>query len=172
MKSVTSLFVGALALNLMLATVGFSQTSTNQPNKAMPSQSRSSGPVQWRTDYKAALSEAQASGKPLVLFFTGSNWCPACQKLKQETINTKEFSDAVQDRYVFVELDFPKGKRQDPAIESQNRQLQSKYNIQAYPTLIIINPNEKFIGKVDYQTGGRKLANEIERQVQMRANAQ
>lgn len=40
--------------------------------------------IPWRNDLRAASAEAQASNKPLFLYFTAS-WCGPCQSLKTTT---------------------------------------------------------------------------------------
>ena len=113
------------------------------------------GAINWQTNYQSALSEAKSSSKPIVLFFTGSDWCTWCIKLEEEALSTQEFSDAVGDKFIFVKLDFPLSGSQDPQIRSQNKQLQQKYNIHGYPTILLVDPQqEQQIGSTGYRQGG------------------
>ncbi|MEI8125793.1 MAG: hypothetical protein WCG42_08565, partial [Parachlamydiaceae bacterium] len=34
--------------------------------------------VQWQTNYEEAVRQSKTASKPLVLFFTGSDWCGWC----------------------------------------------------------------------------------------------
>lgn len=114
--------------------------------------------INWQTNYPAALAQAKASSKPLLLFFTGSDWCTWCIKLEDEALNTPEFSDGVGNKFIFVKLDFPLNNTQDPQIKNQNKQLQEKYNVRGYPSIILIDPKqEQQIGSTGYRQGGGRL---------------
>src|SRR3989339_2036693 len=63
--------------------------------------------IQWHTNYDEAAELAKTKSVPLVLFFTGSDWCTWCTKLEKEALDTKEFARLVGDKFVFVKLDFP-----------------------------------------------------------------
>lgn len=38
----------------------------------------------WSTDYVATLKKSKASGKPTLVYFSGSNWCGFCRRLNDE----------------------------------------------------------------------------------------
>lgn len=113
--------------------------------------------VNWQTNYESAVSQSKASSKPLILFFTGSDWCSWCHRLEDEAFNTQEFIDLAGDKFVFLKVDSPLYKPQDPQEKAQNTQLQQKYGIRSYPIVIILDPahNQK-IGEVNpgYRSGG------------------
>jgi thioredoxin-related protein len=109
----------------------------------------------WMTDFKAAVEKAGKEKKPLILDFTGSDWCGWCIKLKKEVFDTQEFQDWAKDKVVLVELDFPSRKKQDAALKQQNEALQKQYDIQGYPTIIVLDPTgTKQLGKLRYMRGG------------------
>ena len=43
----------------------------------------------WLTDLKSAQEMAKSEHKPLLMDFTGSDWCGWCIKLKAEVFSTK-----------------------------------------------------------------------------------
>lgn len=43
------------------------------------------------TDFEAAKATAQAEGKPLFLYFTGSDWCVWCIRLEEEVFSREAF---------------------------------------------------------------------------------
>ena len=47
----------------------------------------------WTTDYKAALTQAKAQNKLVLLDFTGSDWCGYCKLLDKEVFTTSSFKD-------------------------------------------------------------------------------
>lgn len=111
-------------------------------------------PINWVTNYEDALDQAKGLNKPLILFFTGSDWCGACQKLEHEVLSTPEFTEKAGNQFVFVLLDFPLYNPADPKTTEQNKQLQRKYDIKAFPTLVLIDANEQEIGTTGYRSGG------------------
>ena len=46
----------------------------------------------WETDLNKAIELSQSTEKPLMLFFTGSDWCGWCKKLVKEVYKTSDFN--------------------------------------------------------------------------------
>ena len=105
------------------------------------------GGERWETDYKAALKQAQAENKLLLLDFTGSDWCPPCMMLNQQVFAKDAFYESVDDQYVLVELDFPRRKEIPAELQKQNRDLAVKYGVEYFPTLLLITPDETVLDK-------------------------
>ena len=113
--------------------------------------------VQWQTNYEEAVRQSKTASKPLVLFFTGSDWCGWCTKLDEEALGTKEFAEATANRFIFVKIDFPLYASQDPQIKAQNKQLQNKFSVRSFPTILILDPQQnQQIGTTGYRPGGGK----------------
>jgi protein disulfide-isomerase len=66
--------------------------------------------LEWLTDVQAAREKAKGENKLVLLYFTGSDWCPWCKRLKSETFDKPEFSDFARANLVLVEADFPRYK--------------------------------------------------------------
>ena len=111
----------------------------------------------WSDDYKAALATAAKEKKNVLLDFTGSDWCGWCIKLKKETFDQPAFKDYADKNLVLVEIDFPQGKSQGPEVKKQNDALQQQYQVQGFPTLVLLDPQGKVIKqKSGYIPGGPK----------------
>ncbi|MDA3885109.1 MAG: thioredoxin family protein [Candidatus Delongbacteria bacterium] len=110
----------------------------------------------WETSYSTAIKKAKDSGKMLLLDFTGSDWCGWCVKLDNEVFSKKEFQDYADKNLILLKLDFPRAIKQSNELKKQNRALASKFGIKGYPTIIVLNNNEKLIGRTGYQKGGPK----------------
>jgi protein disulfide-isomerase len=81
----------------------------------------------WLTNFEEAKKVALKEGKPLLLEFTGSDWCPPCKALHKEIFSTDEFAKEASAKYVLVELDYPTPKKQQaPELKAQNAELQKK----------------------------------------------
>lgn len=113
--------------------------------------------VRWTTNYDEGVQQAKAASKPIVLFFTGSDWCGWCTKLEEEALDTAEFGEAAGGKFIFVKLDFPLYSNQDPQTKAQNKSLQQKYDVRGFPTIVVVDPvQNQPIGTSGYRPGGGK----------------
>ncbi len=98
------------------------------------------GAEAWGTDLPAALTQAAAEKKNVLILFTGSDWCPPCKSLKANVLDKPEFAAYAKDKYVLVEIDLPNQKKLADGLIEKNRALASKYNVQGFPTMLVMNP--------------------------------
>lgn len=115
----------------------------------------------WETNLEAATKVSMKTKKPLMLFFTGSDWCGWCIRLQKEVFTTPDFAKWAKNNVVLVELDFPRRTPQEEKIKIQNAQMQQLFQVQGYPTVWLVNPTkvkEKFnldkLGSTGYVAGG------------------
>ena len=116
----------------------------------------------WLTDMNVATKLAMTHNKPVLLFFTGSDWCGWCTKLQNEVFKKEEFTKWAHENVILVELDFPKRKQLDEALKSQNYGIQNALKVSGYPTIWFVNPeikpdntiNLKPLGSSGYVAGG------------------
>lgn len=85
-----------------------------------------------------ALAKAKTENKPVLLEFTGSDWCPPCKALDKEVLGTKDFQEYAANNLVFGKLDFPQRKPQTDEVKSNNAALSEKFAIKAFPTLVLL----------------------------------
>lgn len=105
----------------------------------------------WLTDYDAALNQAAAENKPLLLEFTGSDWCPPCKMLTASVFEKTDFEDFAKANVVLVKFDFPKRKEQDEALKTANQAMAQKFQIEGFPTIILVSSSgEELARKVGY----------------------
>lgn len=115
------------------------------------------GGIKWFTNYEEAVKQARSTSQPMVLFFTGSDWCSWCNKIDEEAFDTKDFADAAAAKFVFVKLDFPLYSPQDATLKAQNKQLQQKFDVRSFPTVILFDAQQnQQIGVTGYRAGGGK----------------
>lgn len=119
--------------------------------------SKAEAPTQddiWATDYAAAAKQAADSGKYMLVNFSGSDWCGWCIRLDKEVFSQKAFHDYATASLVPVLLDFPRDKAQSDAVKKQNEDLQQKYGVQGYPTVLILSSKGDLVAQTGYQPGG------------------
>ena len=118
--------------------------------------------LNWHTDLSKAVSISINEKKPIMLFFTGSDWCGWCMRLKKEVFNHEKFKIWSDDKIILVELDFPRRKKLEPNILNQNRELARIFGVSGYPTCWLVKPqilekskvNFLKLGKLGYVAGG------------------
>lgn len=132
----------------------YQQQQSSQQNWAQSSQPPGSSQIQWHTNFNQAMQLAQKERKPIVLFFTGSDWCGWCKKMHQEIFASSEFAQAAGNQFIFVEIDFPRGRQLSPEMAQQNEMLKQKYGITGFPTVILLDSNGNFIAETGYMPGG------------------
>ncbi|KAB2662066.1 MAG: thioredoxin family protein [Verrucomicrobia bacterium] len=108
----------------------------------------------WLTDHKAAQQQAKEEKKLLLMDFTGSDWCSWCIKLHKEVFSQKDFVAYAKNNLILLEVDFPQNKPQAKALKKNNEALQKKYNVEGYPTIIVLDGEGKQLGTLGYQAGG------------------
>lgn len=109
----------------------------------------------WSHDFAAAKKLAAEGKKDLLLDFTGSDWCGWCIKLNEEVFQHDAFKSGVKDKFVLVELDYPKDpSKLSDATRAQNEELQGRYAVQGFPTILLCDADGKPFARTGYQAGG------------------
>ena len=110
----------------------------------------------WLDDLEKAKAQAKAENKKILLDFTGSDWCGWCIKLDKEVFSQTEFKEYAAKKLVLVELDFPRGFELPAATKKQNEALAAKFQVRAYPTVVILSAAGTKRGELGYVEGGPK----------------
>jgi protein disulfide-isomerase len=121
---------------------------------ALVSMSAARADSTWLTDFKQAQERAKADHKLLLLDFTGSDWCGWCIKLKREVFSRPEFNDYATKNLVLMEVDFPRSKALAEKVQQQNMVLAQQYQIEGFPTIVVLNGDGKQVGALGYVPGG------------------
>lgn len=100
----------------------------------------------WTEDWDKAQAEAKETGLPMLLLFTGSDWCPPCKALEANVFESREFKKFAKEKVVLMKADFPNGS-QRAAIKKQNAELKAKFPISGYPTVFLLDSDLKELHK-------------------------
>lgn len=109
---------------------------------------------EWYTDFNKAIEQSTATKKPMMLFFTGSDWCGWCMRLQKEVFKTTEFTTWATENVILVELDFPRRKEQPQEIKTQNAQLGAALKVKGYPTVWFVTAEKTAEGKISLNALG------------------
>lgn len=116
----------------------------------------SPAPAGWTADYKHALTLATELRLPVMINFTGSDWCVYCKRLKAEVFSQKEFVEWAERNVVLLEVDYPRSFDLPKQVATQNDWLQGLYGeaVQGFPTVLMTDPKGRPFAKLGYQPGG------------------
>lgn len=81
--------------------------------------------VEWRTDAPAALSQAEISDQPRLLYFTAS-WCPPCKRMSQTTFQQQSVANMLAP-YQPIKIDI-----------DAHPSIAEKFGIRSVPTFLIL----------------------------------
>ncbi len=109
----------------------------------------------WLTDYQAAKKQAKEENKPILINFTGTDWCGWCIKIEKEIFSKEEFKTYAKENLILMEVDFPEKKKQNDEVKAQNKKLDKEFKIEGYPTIFLIDAEGKKLSEdIGYREGG------------------
>lgn len=128
----------------------------------------------WEVDLNEAYKKSQATGKPIMANFTGSDWCGWCIKLKKTVFTKKEFMEWAKKNFILLELDYPRRTQIPAKFKQQNAQLQQAFKISGYPTVWVFemtkdettgNVNLNGLARTGYKGTVKEFVNDVETQM-------
>ncbi len=118
--------------------------------------------LEWREDFSKAVEESVEDGKPLLLFFTGSDWSGLAMKMKKEVLDSKPFQEKARTHFHCLQIDFPKHKSLSKEQESQNSALKQRFDVDELPLLLVLDPKEREVTRLGYfPETGEQLISEL-----------
>lgn len=133
-----------LLLTLSLASLSFAQ-NTNYDEETSN--------LNWLTDFESAKKQSQETNKPILMYFTGSDWCGPCKLLKKDFFNSVAFEEK-SENFILLMVDIP--RKMDvitPEQKIKNKALVEQYNTKgSYPNLVALNSGLSIIGELSGYT--------------------
>lgn len=106
--------------------------------------------AKWLSKMGAAKKEAEETGLPVLVLFTGTDWCPYCVKLENEVFSKKEFKEFANKKLVLLKFDF------EPGGKGENREssaLAKEFGVSGFPTYFLVDAKGAKLGKGGYSSG-------------------
>lgn len=88
--------------------------------------------------FKDAIAKAQKENK-MIFLDCYTSWCGPCKALAANVFPDKEVGDYMNPKFVCIKIDMEKG---------EGPELNRKFEVSAYPTMIIFNKNGEEIGRI------------------------
>ncbi|AKA34194.1 thioredoxin family protein [Flagellimonas lutaonensis] len=108
----------------------------------------------WKPSFSDALKTAKEENKPLILVFTGSDWCAPCIKLDKKIWKSEAFRNYSAEHYVLYKADFPRKKsnKLEAALTAENQKLTEKYNPNGFfPLVVVLDNSQNVLGVTGYK---------------------
>ena len=118
------------------------------------SSSTPSEKTEWYSDFNDAQSVANENKKPILLFFSGSDWCKPCIRLRAEILEKEAFLNYARKNWILVNLDFPLKKKNQlpPDQKAHNEQIAEKYNSKGiFPLVLLLQASGEVIATAGYE---------------------
>ena len=105
----------------------------------------------WLVSFEKAKAESAKQGKPILMEFTGSDWCPPCKALAKNVFSKDVFKTEMPKHYILLKLDNPRDKsKQTPEEIAQYKTLSKQYKITGVPSILLTDAK----GTPFYRTSG------------------
>lgn len=107
--------------------------------------------AQTTTNLKEAQQWAQEQNRPILLVFSGSDWCQPCMRLDKYILQEEAFQAFAQKELVVLKCDFPQRKRLPEGTLQQNEALAERFNPKgAFPKVLLLDPTLQSLGEISY----------------------
>ena len=135
-----------LSIVLLAAAATFASAGTELSTKP---DAKGASAGRWTQDYDAAVALARKDGLPILLKFTGSDWCGWCKLMEKNVFSTEDFAKWADGRVVLVTLDFPHASGIVPdEYKDRNAKLAATHGIRGFPTYVVKDAEEKELGRL------------------------
>lgn len=108
----------------------------------------------WLDDLELAAQRARVLNRPLLINFTGSDWCAWCMRLDEEVFSSPEFTRFADEHLVCVRLDYPRRPILTARVAEQNTRAAQRYRVDRFPTIILVGQTGEELARTGYRPGG------------------
>ena len=108
----------------------------------------------WQASYQEAVKASAENNEPIILVFSGSDWCAPCIKLDKNIWQSPEFKTYADEHYVLYRADFPRKKANQLGAERtrENVELADRYNPKGhFPLVVVLDKKGQVLGTTGYK---------------------
>lgn len=105
---------------------------------------------QWFSNFEEAKKKASENHKLLLINFSGSDWCEACNAWGAKVFGTDTFKSIAEKNLILVNSDYPRDKKYllPYNLQQQYNSLMKKYNPHLqFPFTVLIDQNGNKLGE-------------------------
>lgn len=102
------------------------------------------------SDSKTLFEAARREQKPVLLVFSGSDWCMPCIQLRRKVLSDTIFKAFCDRNLLLFESDFPQRKKLPPDKVKDNESLAARFNPKGlFPHVVLLSADEKVLKVLD-----------------------
>lgn len=99
----------------------------------------------------SAWNMAEHQNKPVLLYFSGSDWCPNCIRFEKTILSDSSFQTFISRNLILLRADFPQRLRLPEALARQNETLAGIYNKEGrFPAFVLVKPDRSEFVRIAY----------------------
>jgi thioredoxin-related protein len=150
-------FLSRFVILVCLTGVALAEPTDPAPLRPYPVDVKGAAVGRWTMDFAAAKVAAKVRKLPMLLYFTGSDWCKYCKIFSETVLSQPDWLAYSSNRFVLVYLDFPKDEALvPPEYRARNNQLQEGMGIQGYPSFVVLSHDgTKVLSQFSLEREGR-----------------
>jgi len=102
--------------------------------------------VSAQTSVHDAALPADSLSRPVLLVFSGSDWCQPCIRFEKKVLNDEAFRQFAGTHLTLEKADFPQRKKLPPDQVRRNEQLAAQYNPEGmFPHVVLLRPDRSVL---------------------------
>jgi len=120
--------------------------------------------VKWDENYSHVLKKANRNQKPVIVYFSGSDWCAPCKRLKKDLFDSSDF-EVLANKCNLLYVDIPQNRDLlSQAQYNHNKELMNKLNPRkVFPLVMVLDKK----GNIKKQLSGYGVIQEPSGYLQM-----
>ena len=98
-----------------------------------------------------AFQQAALQNRPVLMVFSGSDWCLPCIRVKRQVLSTEVFESFAEENLVVLTVDFPQRTSLSEEQEEHNEKLAEEYNPKGeFPHILLIHHDRTVLAQLTW----------------------
>lgn len=100
--------------------------------------------------WEQAAAIARKENKDVLIVLTGKEWCASCKVLESNVLQSTNFQEFADSKFVVFEIDLPKEHivKENSSISKLHKEFSERYDAKAFPSLVVADYEGKMKMKI------------------------